>query len=274
MLSRQQRVLQALRRVQAWCAANPALVPPAEGPPAAWVPLTRQFDALNTIVAQLTFAAADQGVQTKRTTLAATDEPSLRRHVREELHAVTQVAQALRTTVPGIGVLRMPSTKLQSEALLKAADALTRQATTFQTVLVEHGLAPDFPAQLNSATSALRASIDGRGAARASLTSATKQLKVGSGLGLQYVNIMDAALTKALKHDPARLAEWKSAKRVTVKGTPTAGSTTPPAVTATGTSITGTVAPVQPAQVAVSTTIAPSTAPTVAGAGTPSAQAA
>jgi hypothetical protein len=231
MKFKQQRVLQSLRRVQAWCAANPGLVPAPEGPPANWTPLTRQLDALNAIVAQLTESAAEQGVQTKRTTLAATDEPALRKRVREELHAVTQVAQALRTTVPGIGVLKMPLPNVQSEALLKAADALSRQATTYETVLVEHGLPADFSAQLTAATSALRASIDGRGAARASRTSATKQLVISAGLGTRYVQIMDAALTRALKHDPARLAEWQSAKRVMVKGVSNTGvASTPTAV--------------------------------------------
>jgi hypothetical protein len=226
MLSHQQRVLQSLRRVQAWCAANPGLVPAPEGPPANWIPLTRQLDAVNTIVEQLTTAAAEQEVQTRRATLAATGEPSLRKHVRDELHAVTQVAQALRRTVPGIGILRMPSSNIQSEPLLKVADAVTKQATTYQAVLVEHGLPADFPAQLTTATSALRASIDGRGAARASRTSATKQLKDGSSLGLRYVQIMDAALTTALRHDPAKLAEWKNAKRVTLKGVPTTAPAT------------------------------------------------
>jgi hypothetical protein len=272
MLSHQQRVLQSLRRVQAWCAANPAIVPAPEGPPAAWTPLTRQFDALNTIVAQITSAAADQGVQTKRTTLAATDEPLLRKQLRDELHVVTQVARALRKSVPGIGVLRMPSTHVQSEALLKAADALTKQASTYQAVLVEHGLAPDFPSQLNSATSALRASIDGRGAARASRINATRQLVVGTSLGLQYVEIMDAALTKALKRDPARLAEWKSAKRVTVKGVSNSRTGTP--ATVAGTSVTSGPALVQTTPAAVSTTSAPPSASTVAASPTPSTQAA
>ena len=38
-------------------------------------------------------------------------------------------------------------------------------------------------------------------------------------LGQQYVQIMDAALTKALKEDHARLVAWKHARRVTLKGT-------------------------------------------------------
>ena len=49
-------------------------------------------------------------------------------------------------------------------------------------------------------------------------------------LGLQYVQIMDAALAKALRDDAARLTEWKHARRVTLKGTTAVDivTTTPP----------------------------------------------
>src|SRR3954471_15952512 len=94
MDSNQQRMLQALRRVQAWCAANPDLVPAPVSSNGTWSPLTRQLDTVNALVAQATDAAAEQGVQTTRTTLDASGETSLRRHLRSEMHAVTQVAQA------------------------------------------------------------------------------------------------------------------------------------------------------------------------------------
>jgi hypothetical protein len=196
---------------------------------------------LNTIVAQATAAAAEQGVQTKRATLDASDERSLRKRLRAEMHAVTQVAQALRRNVPGIGILKMPPRQIRTEGLLESADALGTQASTYETVLVEHGLAPDFLTHLATAASALKASLDGRGAARAGRASATKQVHVAIALGLQYVQILDAALTKALRDDAARLTEWKHARRVTLKGTPAVDimTTTSPArpdasATATG----------------------------------------
>jgi hypothetical protein len=232
MQIKQQRVLQSLRRVQAWCAANPGYVPAPEGPPADWIPLTRQLDALNAIVARLGESAADQQILTEGRKLAATGEPALRKRLREELHRVTQVARALRRTVPGIGILKMPPSNIQSEPLLKVADAITKKASTYREVLVEHGLPGDFPAQLTTATSALRASIDGRGAARAGRTKATKQVAVDCGLGMQYVQFMDAALTMALRDDPARLAEWQSAKRIVLKAVPALVPATPAALSA------------------------------------------
>jgi len=241
MNNQQQRKLQALRRVQAWCAANPQLVP-APVPDTAWSPLTRQLDTLNTLVAQATAAATDQGVQAKRSTLGGSDESSLRRQLRAELRAVTQVAQALHKQVPGIGILKMPSPTITVEGLLKAADALATQASTYETVLVAHGLAPDFLAHLAAAVSALKVSIDRRGAARAGIVSATRQVRVSLALGRQYVQIMDAALTKALRNEPARLTEWKHAQRVTLKGTGTVTAllVSPPTVPDLGSDVPGT----------------------------------
>jgi hypothetical protein len=218
MQSHQQRVLQSLRRVQAWCAANPELVPAPEGPPAAWSPLTRQLDVLNSVVGQLTSAGSDQKVHATRTTLGATDEKQLRSTLRADLRAVTQVAQALRTTVPGIGTLTQPRVGISTESFLKAADALRTRVSTYETVLVEHGLAQDFVAQLGNAINGLKVSIDGRGLARANQVSARKQVEVSTSLGRQYISIMDAALTRALRSDSAKLAEWRNAKRVTLKG--------------------------------------------------------
>jgi len=198
MDNKQQRALQALRRVQAWCAANPQLVPAPVPPNTAWAPLTRQLDTLNTIVDQVTAAAAEQGVQAKRATVDATGGSSLRRHLRAEMRVITQVARALRKSVPGIGTLKMPSERARLEGQLEAAEALAKQAATYESVLVEHGLAPDFLAQLATAISSLRASLDSRGIARAGVVSATKQVAITLSLGAQFVQIMDAALTKAL----------------------------------------------------------------------------
>ena len=214
----QQRVLQALRRVVNFGAANTGIIPAPVGSPSGWSPLTRQHDTVSTIVTQVTNAASEQGRQATNATLAATSEPSLRTTLREEMHAVTQVAQELKKSVPGIGVLKMPSPGMQVEELLKYADTLTKQAATFEAVLIDHGLPADFIAQLNGAIATLEASVDSRGTARAELASATKQVAVGLLQGVQYVRIMDAALTKALKSDPPKLALWKTARRTTTKG--------------------------------------------------------
>ncbi len=214
MKSKDLKDLQSYRRVVAWGVANPHIIPPAEGDPAAWSPLTRQCQALAVITADISDAAALQELHATGGLLDATGERALRKHLRDELHVITQVAQTLRKEVPGIGTIKMPPHGLATERLLNSADALTRQASTYESVFIEHGLAPDFIAQVRRASSTIKASIDGRGSARATLTRATKSLTVNVALGRRYVRLMDAALTKNLRNDAAKLTEWKNAKRV------------------------------------------------------------
>jgi hypothetical protein len=231
MQNKQDRALQAQERTLAWCAANPTLVPPAVGSPDAWSTITRQYSALSTAVAASAAAAAKQSVSATNATLEATGEPSLRAHLRQELRAVTQVAQALKTTVPGISILRMPPVHIGATALVTATDGFITQASTYASVLVEHTLPADFITQLQDARSALAASIVGRGTARAGRVSASKDLVASLTLGKQLVQVLDSALTKALKDNPAKLAEWKNIKRVTVKGVVNSGASTTPAFT-------------------------------------------
>ena len=201
---------QALRRVGAWGPANPDIVP-QDDPNS---PLYRQFGALNTINDALDEAATAQSVQATQATLEATNEPALRATLRQELHGVTQMAQALGKTVPGIRILRMPPVGLANQRYVDAAKVLLGKAKTYEPVLVEHGLAHDFIAQLQAAVNALQAAIDTRGAARGSVVNATERVAQNIALGMQFVKMIDVTLTKALRNDPAKLAEWKSVKRV------------------------------------------------------------
>ena len=210
----QEKFHQSLRRIGAWGVVNPGVVPPQSGSPETWAPLTRQFGAVNTICAILDEAAANQTVQTKQLTLEATDEVALRATLREELHVVTQVGQALGKTVPGIRILHMPEQGLSNQKYVNAARALLIQATTYESVLVEHGLAHDFIAQLQAAVNAVQAGIDARAAARTGVASAMEAVAQNIALGRQFVKVIDATLTKALRNNPVKLAEWKSVKRV------------------------------------------------------------
>ncbi len=218
MKSQYQNEEQRFRRIDAWSVVNPTLVPPAEGDPATWSPLTRMRQGLNIVAAQMAGAAVQQEVHGAACKLSASDEPALRAHLRDELRVVTQMARTLGKTVPGITTLKMPSWSLHSESLIKSADALITRAAVYESVLVEHGLAPDFVAQVRQAIAALKAEVDARGVARSRQTNATSQLEECVKLGRQYVTQMDALISKALRLDAPKLREWKSVKRAVIKG--------------------------------------------------------
>jgi len=205
MKSRQTRGLQAFRRIEAWFAEHPQALVAAGSSAAA---LANQVDALKQLIARMTALAIQQAFQTGQ------------RHDVRLLHvkAIVQIAEGLRGKVPGMGVFKLPSRSLRSDALFHAAEAIRTTAAVYRDVFVEHGLPADFLDQLDAATTALGQSVDARGVARSRVTGASSGLASDLALGRQIVRMIDASLIHALKADPATLASWRQAKRATVKG--------------------------------------------------------
>jgi hypothetical protein len=218
MNAQQERVLQSLRRVQGWFAANPQY---SASTPA----LATQLDALNGIVQRLTDHAAMQETQRSGALLDSKDEVEKRREVVSyQMKPIAKVARALRGVVPGISVLRLPKANVPTPQVINAATAMVQKAEIYKDVMVENGLPADFLEELESATAALKASLDARGLARAARTAATRGVASELGLGRRTVSIMDAILTRLVRSQPAKTAEWEQLKRVTVKGIAVRGS--------------------------------------------------
>jgi len=223
MNSQQERVLQSFRRVQGWFAANTQHTA-ADGP-ASTPALAAQLDALNGIVKRSTDHAAQQETQLAQSLLISKDEREQRREVlSHHMASIAKVARALRGTVPGIAVLSMPKGSIQSAALITAATVMARKAEIYQAVLVENGLPTDFVRQLEDAVAALKGSLDARGLARGARASATRGVESELALGRRVVDIMDVTLTRGLRLQPAKLAEWQHVKRVTLRGSAMRGA--------------------------------------------------
>lgn len=213
MNSYEDRVGQSLRRVEGWFAANPELV--ADNPS-----LGTQVEALKGVVIRLTDHATAQDTHYAQSLLISKDETDKRREVlRHQMAPIAQVGRALQGTVPGIGVLTsLPKANATASGLITSAEVLADKAAIYKDVLIEHGLPADFIEQLKQAAAALKASVDGRGLARASRVAATQGVKSELALGRRLVIIIDAVVTGLIRSNPVKLAEWQQLKRVTVKG--------------------------------------------------------
>ena len=211
MKAYEERVGQSLRRIEGWFAANPELV-------AANPSLGTQVEALKGVVIRLSDHATAQDTQYAQSLLISKDETEKRREVlRHQMAPVAQIGRALQGTVPGIGVLTMPKANAPTAEIITAAEVMAQKAGIYKDVLVEHGLPADFIEQLKQAAAALKASIDGRGLARAAMVAATRGVKTEVALGRRVVRIIDAVVTGLIRSNPAKLAEWQQLKRVTVK---------------------------------------------------------
>jgi hypothetical protein len=209
----QERVLQSFRRVEGWFAANPEYV-------AGNAALGHQLETLTGIVRRLSDHVTAQDTQRAQSLLISKDEVEQRREVLTyQMAPIAKVARALRGTVPGIGVLSLPRGNVQTAEIITAATAMAQKGEIYKDVLVESGLPADFVAQLMAAAAALKASLDGRGLARASRVAATRGVGSELALGRRVVAILDAVVTRQIRSQPAKVAEWEQLKRVTVKGT-------------------------------------------------------
>ena len=208
----QERVLQSFRREGAWFRANPQYV--ADNPQ-----LGAQVEALDGIVIRMSDHAAAQDTQRAQSLLISKDEIEKRTEVlSHQMAPIAKVGRALQGTVPGIGVLSLPKGNVSTPELITAATAMAQKAEIYKDVLVESGLPADFIDQLTAATAALKGSIDGRGLARASRVAATRGVAAEMAQGRRIVAIIDAVVTRVLRSDPVKLAEWNQLKRIVVRG--------------------------------------------------------
>jgi len=237
MTNKEQRSLQSFRRVQGWAVAYTDILQ------AAPAPVSAHLEKLGEIVVRIESNATKQVGQHQLSTRESTDAEVRRVAVRIAMRPIAQVARSLRGTVFGISTIStMPNPNSDNEHLVVAANSMVENAATFRTALVEHGLQPDCIETLQTAATALKASVDARGNARATAVGARDGLRADVPQGKKLVSFIDAGLMPLLQNNHAALASWRNAKRVTIKGVVgtivpsafgvSAPSTTSPATTA------------------------------------------
>jgi len=224
------RKVQSYRRVVDWSRTRDGVLQ------AAPVAVHAHFAALGEVITRIEANAVTQVAQHGLRTRVATDADVRRLAVRSAMRPIAQVARALQGTVFGIGTIAdMPNPNWDNERLVIAANSMVENASTFNAVLVDHGLQSDCIETLQTAAAALKSSIDARGKARSMAVGARDAVRAGLKQGKKLVSLLDAGLTPLLK-DPALLASWRNAKRITLKSV--VGNIVPPAPTATAPSTT------------------------------------
>ena len=237
MENRTQRSTQSFRRMLNWRALNDGILQEAPAP------ILAHFKALGEVTSRIEANATTQTAQHQASSRDATDAHLRREAVRDAMRPIAQIARSLQGTVFGISSIgRMPKPNTDNEKLVIAANSMAANATIFAKALIDHGLQPDCIETLQAAAAALKSSIDARGTARATAIGARNGIRSDVPQARKLVSLIDAGLMAVLKDEPAALASWKNAKRITVKGVvgtivpsvpaATAPSATPPATTA------------------------------------------
>ena len=149
--------------------------------------------------------------------------------VRDHMAPVTRIAKATLPHTPELAALKMPrgapsDAKLASDAY-EMANAVADNAQPFLAL----GLPATFVAELKAAADALAAERNVRANSLVTRVTATKGLAARLSAGRKLVHVMDALVAKELKFEPALLAGWRQARRVSrVTGFPAhSGSAVP-----------------------------------------------
>jgi hypothetical protein len=132
----------------------------------------------------------------------------------DHMRLVSRVGRARLPRTPELANLKMPQGTPSAAKLAQAAYEMANSAEANAQVFVDAGLPVDFVAQLKGAADAMMQARQDRAMSRVSRAAATTGLASQLSAGRKIVHVLDVMVTTALKHEPALLAGWRQAKRV------------------------------------------------------------
>ena len=210
-------VLEALRRIQAFCEANDDLLGELNRSGA-----RRRLDES---ITELSTHAADQQAGFTGSTGDTARQYALRKVLRDtHMRPIAVTARALLREVPELVALRLPHARSTTERLLAAAGAMGEAAGLHAAIFVDAGLREDFVARLTAAADELRRCIDSRGQYRGRRAGATSGLQMLDTRARHLIRILDALIVPALGTNASLIAEWHWVKHIAVKPGPARGS--------------------------------------------------
>ena len=244
MKAHENRTSQALRGVEGWIDGHPTLVPPeAAG----------QVDVLRGVNQRLAQYVIDQEHQDRARSGATVAIEQIRRDLRQNhLVPIAAMARSVVTITPELEVaLRVPRPTADDAKVLASANAIAALGDAHKDVLVQHGLPATFVDELRAEAATLQTAVDERRQAKSRRVGATKAIAVELKAGRSVVQALDIVITRALRGQPALLAEWRNTKRVTRKpvhqaAVPEAAAATPGTATTASTTAASPSAPAAP----------------------------
>jgi hypothetical protein len=227
MTRKQRRSGESSQRSAQYVKANTATLGPLDTTPA--------YQQLTDANAQVTSLAGQQDAFVRDLSGHAAADKQLAATLRSEhMQPIAKFARANLRGAPGYGALTRSGTNLRGSALVTAAMGMATAAAPFLPQLVAAQFPADTIDQLVAAANALATSLADRATARGARVRVTAAIDVQLKRAREAVAMLDAIVTRKLATQPALLAEWRSAKRVTAAPTasdasvPAAGTSTAP----------------------------------------------
>jgi hypothetical protein len=211
MLGRQVKVLEALERTAQFVKTNT--------PPGANGKYVEHVGQLETVVGDLRADARDQ-VLGQRMSRAKTQAVRAAIKTLRETHLrpISRIAFALKDEIPGIErATHLPRRRLHVIKLAAEARGVRDNAKRYEQVFVDSGRDPDFIAKLDAAIAEMVERHKEHARAIGFQVGATAGVVQDIRQARRLVTLLDVQVLTGFADDEAKLAEWRSAKRVQAK---------------------------------------------------------
>jgi len=176
---------------------------------------SRLFAAISKAVDQLGTHALAESAGERAARDGALSKAAAREALRQALEAIARTARAIDTKAPALGgKFRLPSVRNDHE-LTTAARLFGRDAAHLKAPFLAHGLPKTFIADLRAAVDAFERASQDRFVARARRGAARARIRTAIDSALFALNRLDTIVLNTFRDEPAFLADWTSAKRVT-----------------------------------------------------------
>lgn len=220
MNSEVRSIYRCFRRVEEFLAAHNLNDAPAN--------LGRQATELKDVMEQLSREALDQEAGFRFTKAQTKHQREQRQHLWERhMLPVSRVARDAFGLEGMDRALRFPRMSSPNERVVAAAGAMAEAAERQEPVFLEHGLAPDFVAQLRSAAAELATAMGSRDGNQRRRVEATRNVRQLVKRGRRALRLLNAILQVRLADDPPRLAAWDNVRAVKDAGGGSGGAAAP-----------------------------------------------
>ena len=171
---------------------------------------------LDAIVATLAAHRSDQSEgAVSALALTYTKLSARRALLQDHLGAIAAIAQAELPNTPELAVVRrIPKGTTRINALLSRAEDVAKAVQPFANTFIANGLAPDFVAQLVSATKSVNDIANTHKDSRVKVVKASSGIQEELAAGRRQVRIIDKQVRTALRGDKALLDAWRAAIRL------------------------------------------------------------
>lgn len=174
----------------------------------------QKFAAINALVGEIDELGAQQSEGHGSARASTEAKRVAREKVRSLMRAISDTAEAMEPSHPGISnTFRMPKSN-GDEALINAARAFVSSATPRQSEFLQFELPATFIEDLTSAVEEFEETSSSRNLNTRKRVSATAAIRDTLERGMQLRRELDPIVRNKYRNNPAKLAAWESASRV------------------------------------------------------------